>query len=294
MKSMTGFGKKTIQNENYQLDIEVKSVNQRFLDIQLRMPKELNAYELVIRQVIKRTLKRGRVEVYVNLQKIGNNQKEVRVQWDLIDQLLTSVDQHLKENYPEATFDAGDTVNHLLKQNDFVEIVEAEIVDQTFEPFLVQAFEAAIASLDQSRVQEGTQIKQVLLDYVAVLTQSIQELQAFVGVFEQEYRQRFEAKLNEWLGSQVDETRLLTEMAILLEKGDIHEELDRLDIHIDKLHQLLDETEPVVRELDFLIQEMNREVNTIGSKSSPIEIKNSVVQMKTTLEKIREQIQNVE
>ncbi|MFB5381945.1 YicC/YloC family endoribonuclease [Enterococcus faecalis] len=294
MKSMTGFGKKTIQNENYQLDVEVKSVNQRFLDIQLRMPKELNAYELVIRQVIKRTLKRGRVEVYVNLQKIGNNQKEVRVQWDLIDQLLTSVDQHLKENYPEATFDAGDTVNHLLKQNDFVEIVEAEIVDQTFEPFLVQAFEAAIASLDQSRVQEGTQIKQVLLDYVAVLTQSIQELQAFVGVFEQEYRQRFEAKLNEWLGSQVDETRLLTEMAILLEKGDIHEELDRLDIHIDKLHQLLDETETVGRELDFLIQEMNREVNTIGSKSSPIEIKNSVVQMKTTLEKIREQIQNVE
>ncbi|WP_250856633.1 YicC/YloC family endoribonuclease [Enterococcus faecalis] len=286
MKSMTGFGKKTIQNENYQLDIEVKSVNQRFLDIQLRMPKELNAYELVIRQVIKRTLKRGRVEVYVNLQKIGNNQKEVRVQWDLIDQLLTSVDQHLKENYPEATFDAGITVNHLLKQNDFVEIVEAEIVDQTFE--------AAIVSLDQSRVQEGTQIKQVLLDYVAVLTQSIQELQAFVGVFEQEYRQRFEAKLNEWLGSQVDETRLLTEMAILLEKGDIHEELDRLDIHIDKLHQLLDETEPVGRELDFLIQEMNREVNTIGSKSSPIEIKNSVVQMKTTLEKIREQIQNVE
>ncbi len=285
MKSMTGFGKKTIQNENYQLDIEVKSVNQRFLDIQLRMPKELNAYELVIRQVIKRTLKRGRVEVYVNLQKIGNNQKEVRVQWDLIDQLLTSVDQHLKENYPEATFDAGDTVNHLLKQNDFVEIVEAEIADQTFEPFLVQAFEAAIASLDQSRVQEGTQIKQVLLDYVAVLTQSIQELQAFVGVFEQEYRQRFEAKLNEWLGSQVDETRLLTEMAILLEKG---------DIHIDKLHQLLDETEPVGRELDFLIQEMNCEVNTIGSKSSPIEIKNSVVQMKTTLEKIREQIQNVE
>lgn len=291
MKSMTGFGKKTIQNENYQLDIEVKSVNQRFLDIQLRMPKELNAYELVIRQVIKRTLKRGRVEVYVNLQKIGNNQKEVRVQWDLIDQLLNSVDQHLKENYPEATFDAGDTVNHLLKQNDFVEIVEAEIADQTFEPFLVQAFEAAIASLDQSRVQEGTQIKQILLDYVAVLTQSIQELQAFVGVFEQEYRQRFEAKLNEWLGSQVDETRLLTEMAILLEKGDIHEELDRLDIHIDKL---LDETEPVGRELDFLIQEMNREVNTIGSKSSPIEIKNSVVQMKTTLEKIREQIQNVE
>ncbi|HAP4439691.1 TPA: YicC family protein [Enterococcus faecalis] len=294
MKSMTGFGKKTIQNENYQLDIEVKSVNQRFLDIQLRMPKELNAYELVIRQVIKRTLKRGRVEVYVNLQKIGNNQKEVCVQWDLIDQLLTSVDQHLKGNYPKATFDAGDTVNHLLKQNDFVEIVEAEIVDQTFEPFLVQSFEAAIASLDQSRVQEGTQIKQVLLDYVAVLTQSIQELQAFVGVFEQEYRQRFEAKLNEWLGSQVDETRLLTEMAILLEKGDIHEELDRLNIHIDKLHQLLDETEPVGRELDFLIQEMNREVNTIGSKSSPIEIKNSVVQMKTTLEKIREQIQNVE
>ena len=125
------------------------------------MPKELNAYELVIRQVIKRTLKRGRVEVYVNLQKSATIKK--RVQWDLIDQLLTSVDQHLKEKYPEATFDAGDTVNHLLKQNDFVEIVEAEIVDQTFEPFLVQAFEAAIASLDQSRVQKERKLNKSCL-----------------------------------------------------------------------------------------------------------------------------------
>ena len=179
MKSMTGFGKRPFKMKiiNWISKSKVSTSGFRYSIAY----KELNAYELVIRQVIKRTLKRGRVEVYVNLQKIGNNQK-VRVQWDLIDQLLTSVDQHLKEKYPEATFDAGDTVNHLLKQNDFVEIVEAEIVDQTFEPFLVQAFEAAIASLDQSRVQEGTQIKQVLLDYVAVLTQSIQELQAFVGV----------------------------------------------------------------------------------------------------------------
>lgn len=122
----------------------------------------------------------------------------------------------------------------------------------------------------------------------------VEILASFVSVYEQEYRQRLETKLSEWVGEQIEESRLLTEVAILIEKGDIHEELDRLTIHLDKLEELLVQEVPVGRELDFLIQEMNREVNTIGSKSSPIEIKNNVVQLKTILEKIREQIQNIE
>ena len=113
-------------------------------------------------------------------------------------------------------------------------------------------------------------------------------------VFEKEYLTRFEKKLTEYLSTEIDRERLLTEMVILLEKSDIHEEIDRLKIHVETFEQLLTSNKPVGRELDFLIQEMNREVNTIGSKSSAIDIKNIVVQLKTTIEKIREQVQNVE
>lgn len=158
----------------------------------------------------------------------------------------------------------------------------------------MKAVEAAVENADSSRQQEGEKIRQVLLDYSQEFSANVEKLTTFTTLYEADYKEKFEAKLKDWLSAHVDETRLLTEMAILLEKGDIHEELDRLMIHIDKLDQLLAQSAPIGRELDFLIQEMNREVNTIGSKSSPIEIKNFVVQLKTILEKIREQVQNVE
>lgn len=294
MKSMTGFGKETIQNETYQIDVEIKSVNQRFLDVQLRMPKEANSYELAIRQAVKDTLQRGRVEVYVNVHQTGSGNKEVQIHWPLIDQLLDEMQQHLQMKYPTATFDAGASVNQLLQQADFVEVTEKQEADEEFGELLLAAVAGAIAAIDESRLIEGQKIQEVLTNYAQEVEEAVAELNGFVTIFEQEYKDRFEAKLKDWLGNQVDETRLLTEMAILLEKGDVHEELDRLVIHTEKMRVLLQTTAPVGRELDFLIQEMNREVNTIGSKSSPIEIKNIVVRMKTTLEKIREQIQNVE
>jgi uncharacterized protein (TIGR00255 family) len=294
MKSMTGFGKAVTENDNYQIDVEIKTVNQRFLDIQLRMPKEANPYEISLRQVIKDTLQRGRVEAYVNIKQISMGTKEVCVHWELIDPLLEEIQQHLHEKYRLAAFNAGDPLKFLLNQTDFVEVIEKTETDEALGELLIKAFQEAVTCVAASRASEGQKIKVVLISYLADFTANLQQLTEFVAVYEQEYRERFETKLNEWLGAQVDEARLLTEMAILLEKGDIHEELDRLAIHIDKLNDLLGKTQPVGRELDFLIQEMNREVNTIGSKSSSIEIKNIVVQMKTILEKIREQIQNVE
>jgi uncharacterized protein (TIGR00255 family) len=128
----------------------------------------------------------------------------------------------------------------------------------------------------------------------AALASTLEQLRGFYQTYEQEYQERLTKKIIERLDQEADEARLLTEIALLIERGDIHEELDRLTVHLLKLDQLLAKTEPVGRELDFLIQEMNREVNTIGSKSAVIEIKNEVVQLKTILEKMREQVQNVE
>ena len=294
MKSMTGFGKETFLNDTYQIDVEIKSVNQRFLDIQLRMPKEVNPYEMAIRQLMKETLQRGRIEAYINIKQTGSGNKEVQVHWELIHQLLSEIKQELTANYPQSEFNPEQNINQLLNNSDYVEVTEKQEADETFGDLILDSVRKAVERIDASRLQEGQKIQQVLTGYSQEFIDLVHELAGFVGIYEKDYREKFEAKLNDWLGEQVDEARLLTELAILLEKGDIHEELDRLAIHVDKLQELLYQSEPVGRELDFLMQEMNREVNTIGSKSSPIEIKNIVVQMKTILEKIREQIQNVE
>lgn len=294
MKSMTGFGKETFLNDRYQIDVEIKSVNQRFLDIQLRMPKELNPHEMAIRQLMKQTLQRGRVEAYITIKQTGSSNQEVQVHWKLIHQLLGEIEQELSAAYPKAIFEPGRSIEQLLNNPDYVEVTEKQEADEAFGALVLEVVKQAVEKVDASRLQEGQQIQQILTGYGQEFIKLVQELTGFVDVYEKDYREKFEARLNDWLGAQVDENRLLTEMAILLEKGDIHEELDRLMIHIDKMRTLLLQEEPVGRELDFLIQEMNREVNTIGSKSSPIEIKNIVVQMKTILEKIREQIQNIE
>lgn len=291
---MTGFGKETFLNDTYQIDVEIKSVNQRFLDIQLRMPKEVNPYEMAIRQLMKETLQRGRIEAYINIKQTGSGNKEVQVHWELIHQLLGEIKQELTANYPQSEFNPGQNINQLLNNSDYVEVTEKQESDETFGDLVLDSVRKAVERIDASRLQEGQKIQQVLTGYSQEFIDLVHELAGFVEIYEKDYREKFEAKLNDWLGEQVDEARLLTELAILLEKGDIHEELDRLSIHVDKLQELLRQSEPVGRELDFLMQEMNREVNTIGSKSSPIEIKNIVVQMKTILEKIREQIQNVE
>jgi len=291
---MTGFGKETFLNDTYQIDVEIKSVNQRFLDIQLRMPKEVNPYEMAIRQLMKETLQRGRIEAYINIKQTGSGNKEVQVHWELIHQLLSEIKQEMAANYPQSEFNPEQNINQLLNNSDYVEVTEKQEADETFGDLVLDSVRKAVERIDASRLQEGQKIQKVLTGYSQEFIDLVHELAGFVEIYEKDYREKFEAKLNDWLGEQVDEARLLTELAILLEKGDIHEELDRLAIHVDKLQELLCQSEPVGRELDFLMQEMNREVNTIGSKSSPIEIKNIVVQMKTILEKIREQIQNVE
>lgn len=294
MKSMTGFGKGNGETADYQIEIEIKSVNQRFMDLQLRMPKQLNDLEALIRQEVKKVLQRGRVELYLTLNEKNAAHKEVIVQWDLLVPFLKQVEEEAAQRLDIKELSKKNLLEKLIVHEAFLDVREKQQEDTQLEQGVLDALSQALTAIDQSREIEGQGIYQVLKENQQQLLGKIMELQTFIAVYEADHRQRFEKKLTEYLGEQVDQERLLTEMAILLERGDIHEELDRMMIHLDSMTTLLEAKLPIGRELDFLIQEMNREVNTIGSKSSPIEIKNSVVQMKTIIEKIREQVQNIE
>ncbi|MDL4885635.1 YicC/YloC family endoribonuclease [Enterococcus gallinarum] len=294
MKSMTGFGKGNGETADYQIEIEIKSVNQRFMDLQLRMPKQLNDLEALIRQEVKKVLQRGRVELYLTLNEKNAAHKEVVVQWDLLVPFLKQVEEEAAQRVDIKELSKKNLLEKLIVHEAFLDVREKQQEDTQLEQGVLDALSQALTAIDQSREIEGQGIYQVLKENQQQLLGKIMELQTFIAVYEADHRQRFEKKLTEYLGEQVDQERLLTEMAILLERGDIHEELDRMMIHLDSMTTLLEAKSPIGRELDFLIQEMNREVNTIGSKSSPIEIKNSVVQMKTIIEKIREQVQNIE
>ena len=294
MKSMTGYGQAAQTNEAYELNIELKSVNNRFLDLQIRMPKELNPFEALIRKIAKEKIQRGRVDVFINLTPLKSGNKKGSVDWELLQQLVSELQNGGKEHFGIVDFPAEQVLVKAMEQSDFVTLVDQPSDEDTLEELVQVVADAAFTQLAASREHEGIGIQKVMLEYSEKVQDLVNELQGFVTEYEADFQQRYQAKLEEYLGNTVDQDRLLTELAILLERGDIHEELDRLSIHLEKLGKLLQTTEPVGRELDFLLQEMNREVNTIGSKSSPIQIKDIVVQLKTILEKIREQIQNVE
>lgn len=296
MKSMTGFGNAIREKKNYQLEIEIKSVNQRFLDIQIRSPKVLGFVENELRQLIKTKLSRGRVDVFINLTYLGEQDKKVTINWQLIDTLYTQMTTGIKERYGEANaLSIGKLIERFALNEEFVTIAEATEEDQELLAQLAkETMQTALRSIEESRSIEGQALANVLLQQTAELKQNIAGLTNFVEIYEQEFQTRYQEKLEAFLGAEVERDRLLTEIAILLERGDIHEEIDRLIIHTQKLEELLEADYPIGRELDFLLQEMNREINTIGSKSSAIEIKNHVVRSKTILEKIREQIQNIE
>ncbi|WP_238610299.1 YicC/YloC family endoribonuclease [Carnobacterium divergens] len=293
MKSMTGFGRHSIHSAAYQIDIEIKSINHRFLEVISRFPKELNAFESEIRKQITATLKRGRVEVYINLKQTAENQKQLQVNWSLIEEAVGFVAEANKK-YQAQGIDFTPSLTQLIATGDFLAIEERKIANDDLMNLIQEAMDQALIELVTSRKAEGERLKQHLTNHLFEFEKGVQEVATHTESFEAYYQKRLSTKLMEVAGGFVDEPRLLTELALLLEKADIHEELERLDSHLAQLRVLLEKDTPIGRELDFLIQEMNREVNTIGSKATQIQLTDAVIQMKTQLEKIREQVQNIE
>jgi len=293
MKSMTGFGKAIQESKEYQIEVEVKSVNHRFLDIQLHLPRELSQYETLVRQWVNNTIQRGCVEVWIQLHAKIKESKEVTLRWDLIEAAVRDLQQKTTAIFGEQ-ISAEKIIVSLLAKEEIIEIKDQAIEDENLDETIKQATQAALAANDQSRRTEGEQLAKVLEENRQLVVQQIQAVINLSQTYEADYKQKLQAKLNEYLKAEVDQDRLLTETAIIIQRGDIHEELDRMQIHLQTMQEILQHKIPIGRKLDFLIQEMNREVNTIGSKSAALPIKNLVVEMKTTIEKLREQVQNVQ
>ncbi|MEG0286373.1 MAG: YicC/YloC family endoribonuclease [Vagococcus sp.] len=294
MKSMTGYGKSTCLRDNYQIVVEIKSVNHRFLDTVIRMPRDFNALEMKLKNCVKTYLTRGRVECFVTVKKEADAYQQIDIKWGLLDQLVKELNDAKDSRYSEFSFSPSDILTGAVNHPSLFEVSESEMTDSELEKDLLTTFEEAVINLNESRLEEGSKIKELFVTYIGDIESAVQQISLQSEVFEKEHHEKLEKKVMDLVGEAVDETRILTEVALLIERGDIHEELDRLGIHLAKMVTLLAKEDGVGKEMDFLIQEMNREVNTIGSKSASISIKEQVVLLKTIIEKIREQVQNVE
>ncbi len=292
IKSMTGYGKGEAENDLFRLKIELKSVNHRYLDINIKSPRYLIYLEERIKKFIKEDLSRGKIDVFINLDFI--NQSSIDVKVDL--PLASNFKKELDSLIIELGIDDKVRLSNILQISDIIKTEKKDLDEDLTWETLQNALSVALANITQMREYEGKQLKSDILlklEEIELITNKI-ELRAPLVV--EEYR----IKLNERIKNLMDDSnfadydRLALEVAIISDKSSIDEEIIRLRSHINQFREILNQTSAVGRKLDFLIQEFNREINTIGSKSSDSDIINAVVDLKSEVEKIREQIQNIE
>jgi uncharacterized protein (TIGR00255 family) len=288
--SMTGFGRAKIESDSFTVIIEVKTVNHRFNEMNIRLPRQLIKIEDKIRKKLNQHIRRGRVEVFVSIEGESPVIRKVHVDWQLIEEYYQFIIKAQEKYHLDGTI----TLQDLLNRSELIHIEENEAGNEELENLVLTAVEEAALSLKQMRVVEGEELKKDLLASISQINKHILELTGHAPLVAQLYKERLTKKLNEFLLGQLDESRILTEVAIFADKADINEEITRLKSHINQFIQTLDHTEPIGRKLDFLVQEMNREVNTIGSKANDSNIAKNVVEIKSLLEKLKEQVQNIE
>ena len=292
MKSMTGYGKATVVRANRELTIEVKSVNHRFLDVSLKIPRAFIEYEDVIRQGLAKGLSRGHVDVFLNYTLVGDTDKTVSVDLSLARGYVESAKQ-LQAAFPELHFDFN--VNALMRSNEVLTLTQTEEDGEVIREMLAEAVAKAVDALNVMRETEGNALRVDILTKIDSLDGMLRQVKHYAPLVAEQYREKLRARVTEALnGVQLDESKLVNEVCFFADKSCIDEEITRLTSHIASARKILATNEPVGRKLDFLVQEFNRETNTICSKSSCLELTNVALEMKNEIEKIREQIQNLE
>lgn len=293
MNSMTGFGRATQIVDGLQCIIEIKSVNSRFLDLNIRSPKQVNSVEHSIRKCIQKTIHRGKVDVFVTLQDVADREKQFIINSSLkhqIQDLLVS--EGFYREPQEVPLSAVMAIS-----NDWVQIQDSEVTEDVLQSLVTDTTTNALNALVSMRQSEGIHIQQDLLHRLSQMTNIIEDINSHKADAVIAYKENLRTKMMDYvegLDITANEDRLLQEVAIMADKTDITEEIVRFRSHVVQLTNTLKKDEPIGRKLDFIIQEMNREVNTIGSKAMDITLTDHVVQLKCELEKIREQVQNIE
>ena len=291
VNSMTGFGRGEQLGLGYHFSIEIKSVNHRYQEIMVKIPRNFNLLEERIRKIIQEKTQRGRIEVYVNVKETEEKERFVKVD----KELALSYDKSLKElaNLLDTTYTTD--VYSLVSLPEILSVEEQETDIEAVWPYIETAVQEALTQLIAMRKNEGEKLAQDLLqrlDELRDLTEQIKQRSPLVvSEYQEKLRQRLAVMLTD---TSLDENRLLMEVALFADRASITEELVRLESHIEQFVEALQQQQPIGRKLDFLVQEMNRETNTIGSKANDLVISHLVVEGKSQLEKIREQVQNIE
>ncbi|MBP5453603.1 MAG: YicC family protein [Lachnospiraceae bacterium] len=291
IKSMTGFGRAEYADVNRKFTVEIKSVNHRYLDMAIKMPKKLNFFEAAIRNELKASIQRGKVDVFITYEDYTENNVGIKYNKDVAEEYL----KYLKQMSEEFDLDCDIRVSTLSRYPEVFTMDETEIDEDEIWAGLKKAIQGAADKFVEARIKEGENLKNDLIDKLDDMLSHVAYVKERAPEIIAEYKKGLEEKIKELLGdTKVDEGRLLTEVAIFADKVCIDEEIVRLTSHIETTKKTLIEGGSIGRKLDFIAQEMNREANTILSKANDLATSNHAIELKTEIEKVREQIQNIE
>lgn len=291
VKSMTGYGRGSVEEGGRSFSVEIKSVNNRYLDVNIRLPRQLSSLEDNIRKYVASKISRGKIDIYISQEKFSQ------------DDITVSVDEKMAESYYNAfnflknKFELQEAISLALlaKSPDVVSIEKKDEDIETIWITLKRSLDEAIAMFIDMRCKEGLKLSKDIVDRCNLILDKVNIIEERSPKLIEDYREKIMQRVSEYLKEvEIDEARLLNEVAFFADKSNTTEEVVRLKSHIEQFKNAFSSSEPIGRKLDFIVQEMNRETNTIGSKANDINITNLVVDIKSEIEKIREQVQNIE
>lgn len=291
IKSMTGFGRSEMVTEQCKITVEIKAVNHRYCDLNIKMPKKLNILENAVRGAIKKAVHRGKLDVYIGYEDLSEHAACVQLNKELGREYYRA----LSELSEELGINNDASAVRIARMPEVLMLSEAQLVPEEVEETLLLAVGQALSQFMESRVREGEQLKEDILRKLHGMTGNISAIEERYPQMVSDYRKKLTDKVKELLAdSNVDESRIATEVVIYADKICVDEETVRLRSHITNMEEELTRGGNVGRKLDFIAQEMNREANTILSKANDITVSNMAIDLKTEIEKIREQVQNIE
>jgi len=290
--SMTGYGKGECNDGKRVITAEIKTINNRYCDINIKTPRHLRFFEDNIRKILKNGVQRGRIDVYINIDYLSESDTVIVPNLCLAKQYKTAID----EVRNELNLSSNVSLDTIIKFQDVLVAKEDTDDEEALRICVETAMNNAVENLIRMRASEGQQLKADIRSSMDKTMELMDEIAKNAETIVADYRTKFETRIKELMGSnhELDENRLYNEIVIYADKSDINEEIVRFKSHMSQLSGVLKDGGPVGRKLDFIIQESNREINTIGSKIGNLEIIQMVIEIKNLLEKIREQIQNIE
>lgn len=291
IKSMTGFGRCEVQKDSRKFTVELKSVNHRYLDVNIRMPKKLNFFETAIRTLLKSYANRGKVDIFITYEDLSQTQVSVKYNATLAAEYM----KYLKQMEEEFGLENDVRVSTLSRYPEVFTMEEQSEDEEELWNGLKEALEGAFTQFVETRKTEGENLKKDIISKLDLLSEQIGFIEERSPQIVAEYRAKLEDKMKELLAdTQIEESRIASEVILFADKICTDEEVVRLKSHISHMRNTLEEKDEIGRKLDFIAQEMNREANTILSKANDIEVSDRAISLKTEIEKIREQIQNIE